>query len=415
MKANYKVKFLLGTFFTLVATIYLVSCAGQQKKESPVAMVVTSVSGDAKVVKADSGKEFPGKIGLIVNEHDKVLTTNGSMDLQTRSGSVVRVREFSTVTIAELAGATTKVEMESGSILANVKKASARDEFNVVTPTAVAGVRGTTFSVDVENGKRPRVKVIDGKVAMAPRIPALEKLSQDQIDSNKTLKALQEIQQKEVVLENETEGTLDENLENQVAQVNAVLEQAIEEKATEPSSMEGMEAVDVTAEKVSTINMEKLEAAGGLQKAEELTKAVEANKEAFVGVEKAEITQQEIVDQQTLLAVDDKVIEKVIANSNNAGAEATDVQSAVDEIKAERQKKEEIVLEKIEKEASKKEINSEEEIKKFYNKLELITLKNGEKISGAIIAQTGNTMVIHSAEGVRRVKKTEILSQEFLY
>ncbi|MEM5804186.1 MAG: hypothetical protein QW350_05635, partial [Candidatus Aenigmatarchaeota archaeon] len=79
----------------------------------------------------------------------------------------------------------------------------------------------------------------------------------------------------------------------------------------------------------------------------------------------------------------------------------------------ERKINEEKILKKIEEEASKKKLASEKEIKNFYNKLEIINLKNGNKITGAVIAQTGDILVIHTPKGIVRVNKNDVESQEF--
>jgi Zn-dependent metalloprotease len=90
---------------------------------------------------------------------------------------------------------------------------------------------------------------------------------------------------------------------------------------------------------------------------------------------------------------------------------------AVDQIFAKKQEerklKEEEILKKIEENASKKQLKTEKELKEHYKKLEVITLRNGKKINGTVIAQTENLMVIHTPQGVVRVNKNDVESQEF--
>lgn len=375
----------------IVALIgYTVACSQQTKKSDDTAMVITFVTGDAKIVHTAASTEDAAKIGMVVRESDQIKTTTGTVDLQSRTGSAIRVREFTTITVAKLAGTDqneTRIGMEHGGLLATVNKNTSNEEFNVVTPTAVAGVRGTTFSVDVEDGQRPRVKVVEGKVAMSPRIAALEEFTEEEIASSEELSKLAEIQAAgEIVLEDKTEGTLDEKLEAQVIKVNEALKIAKKEEKK-------IEDIALSPEVTETV---------------QLIKKVEKKEIALVETKEAEFTPQEEVEHQTLVVVESEVLAGVIDKGENS------VES-ISKLKDIRAEKEEIILQKIEKAASQQKLESEEEIKKHYNKLELITLKSGEKISGAVIAQTGDLMVIHSADGVRRVEKSDVEAQEFLY
>jgi hypothetical protein len=379
----------------LAVAVYSVACSGQTKKDVlDSVMVVTFVQGDARVVHTASGAEEPATIGMVVKEADQIKTTSGTVDLQSKTGSAVRVREFTSITIAKLAGkngSTTRVDMNHGSILASVKKASADEDFSVVTPTAVAGVRGTTFSVDVQDGQRPHVKVAEGKVAMAPRISALEGFSQEQISTSEQLQKLATIQSAgEVVLEDNKEGSIDPKIENRVILVNKALLEAMK-------SEKSLAQIDKLPAVVDTVKM---------------ANEIKENTGSAMDVKTAEFSAQEQIDQQTLVAVTPDVLAKVAGQSSADGK--PDV-AAVEQLKEIRSQQEEIVLKKIEEYASKKDLNSDEEIKKQYNKLELIRMKSGEQIHGAVIAQTGELMVIHSADGVKRVKKDDVDSQEFLY
>jgi hypothetical protein len=353
-------------------------------------MVVTFVTGDAKVVLAATGEEKVATVGMVVKEADQLKTTTGTVDLQTRSGSAIRVREFTAITVAKLAGKggdETRLSMERGGLLATVNKNTATEEFNVVTPTAVAGVRGTTFSVDVEEGQSPRVKVVEGKVAMAPRIAALEEYTEDEINQSEELTKLANLQTTaEIVLEDKTEGTLDPKVEEQVVNVNKALTSAKKEKKT-------LAEVALVPEVMEIV---------------ELSDKIEKKEVALVETKEAEFTAQEQVEQQTLISIESDVLAGVLSEGENKA-------SAIAQLKEIRTAQEEVILKKIEDAASKQKLDSAEEIKKHYNKLEKISLKNGEEISGAVIAQTGDLMIIHSADGVRRVRKDEVESQEFLY
>ncbi|HBS04800.1 MAG TPA: hypothetical protein DEA96_07550 [Leptospiraceae bacterium] len=276
----------------------------------------------------------------------------------------------------------TRIEMKQGQILANVKKASSDQEFNVVTPTAIAGVRGTTFEVQVFEGfddnrvSNSSVRVLDGKVAMKPRIVALENVSQEDIEKSPKLKKLAELQNKEIVLDDASRGSMDPELEKKVALLNNAA-------AENGDSTQALKIAEEQADDLSNT----------------------AGEDKALIKEEAEVTVKDRMESATLTAATPEMLEKLEAGSN---------QEAANEIAEVRKKQQEQILAQIEEEAESQKLESEEEIRKHYQALEKIVLKNGEVIRGATVAQTGNILVIHTADGVRRVSKSEIASQNFL-
>lgn len=363
----------------LTLALALTACKEKDAGKQPLSMVITFTSGEVKVVR--DGKDVPAAIGMIVYEKDLIRTENGSVDLQTRTGSAVRVREMTTLTVAKIAGqdgGETRLSMDHGGLLANVKKASANENFNVATPTAIAGVRGTSFSVEVDPfSQTSSVKVLDGKVAMSPRIIALERATPEQIESTPGLKQMAELQKTEVVLDEKTEGRLNPEIEKKVLAVN-------EATAKAPEGRSEVVRRDVEA---IVADIKKAGATNTVQKKE------------------ATITEQDVVERETLVAVKTDVLEKLESGKGD--------ESALRELKQIRQQKQEEVLKKIEESAKKVDLKDEKEIQQHYNKLELIVLRDGTRITGAVIAQTGDMLVIHTPQGVRRVSKSEVESQEF--
>ncbi|MBU43471.1 MAG: hypothetical protein CMN76_09650 [Spirochaetaceae bacterium] len=373
---------ILKTAGLLVASLFLitVSCKEQANKEASRSMVIVFASGDASIVR--NGETIPAKVGTVVKENDVIKTTQGTVDLQSRDGSAVRVREMTTLSVSSLMGTKgeTKIEMKHGQILANVKKASKDQEFNVVTPTAIAGVRGTTFEVQVFEGfddnrvSNSSVRVLDGKVAMKPRIVALENVSQEDIEKSPKLKKLAELQNKEIVLDDASRGSMDPELEKKVALLN---------NASSEDSAQALKLAEEQADDISNT----------------------ASTEEAMKKEDAEVTVKDRMESATLTAATPEMLEKLESGSN---------QEAADEIAEIRKKQQEQILAQIEEEAESQKLESEEDIRKHYQALERIVLHNGEVIRGATVAQTGNILVIHTADGVRRVSKSEIASQNFL-
>lgn len=63
-------------------------------------------------------------------------------------------------------GQVDSVELSSKALLLEVPRKKARAKFDVLTPQAIAAVRGTKWAVDAENGKTS-VFVVDGRVSVA--------------------------------------------------------------------------------------------------------------------------------------------------------------------------------------------------------------------------------------------------------
>jgi hypothetical protein len=65
-------------------------------------------------------------------------------------------------------GQVDSVELSNKALMVEVPKKSARKQFEVMTPQAIAAVRGTKWTMDAEGGKTS-VFVVDGRVSVARR------------------------------------------------------------------------------------------------------------------------------------------------------------------------------------------------------------------------------------------------------
>jgi hypothetical protein len=368
-------------FISMVIALLPLCKEQKQITQEKNKLVITFVTGDVKIIRKDEQgnvQEIPAKMGMFVYEEDSIKTENGKVDLQTKTGSAIRVKEMTYLSVKSLsgdAGGETKLEMQNGNMIANIKKATTKEDFKVATPTAIAGVRGTTFAVEVDPFEKTSiVKVLEGKVAVKPRVVALEKASKEEIEKNENLQSLKKLEEKEVVVEENQTAQLDRSIEKKIVKLN--------EKA-EKSSIE-----DVAKS----------------EEIKDLTKNVKETTQV-VKTEKSEISPELIVDKETMVTLNQEELKQIEQGQ------------AVDQIFAKKQEerklKEEEILKKIEENASKKQLKTEKELKEHYKKLEVITLRNGKKINGTVIAQTENVMVIHTPQGVVRVNKNDVESQEF--
>jgi hypothetical protein len=155
----------------LLASVLLFIWSGCGKGEDEYA-VVNFFIGDVKKNNAEID------IGEIIKEKD-VLTTGNQSSCDIKIGnSIIRVKENSRVLISQLVRQgnieNTSLGLDVGKMLCKPKKLLKNESFLVKTPTAVAGVRGTRFTVETDAKKTTRIKVFDGKVAVIKRVSQLE-------------------------------------------------------------------------------------------------------------------------------------------------------------------------------------------------------------------------------------------------
>lgn len=339
-----------GLLFGLAMTGLIFQCGQQTTETVENHLVIVYASGEALVEKA--GEEIPARVGLKVESNDVIRTQSGTIDLQSRTGSAIRVREMTTITVAALTGSDTDLDVDHGGILANVRRGSSSENFNVTTPTAIAGVRGTVFSVEVDPfSDSSSVRVLEGSVAMNPRVERLENTTEEEISADPELQKLVAIRDREVIIEQNHEGRFSTN---------------------------DLERVAASEEEESAITVEGFEPAN-----------------------------EDIIEMESLVAIDNELLDQLAADDEAA------VASASETIERQRQERQNSVFSRIEEEASEREFGDEEEIREFYQTLERIIMRDGTQLSGAVIAQTGDVLVVHTSEGVVRVNRSEIQSQEF--
>jgi hypothetical protein len=154
--------------------------------------IITFYIGDVKKNGADI------EIGEAIKQNDRIITgVQSSCDVKIGE-SIIRIKENSKVLVAQIlqqnAVENTTLGLDVGKILCKPKKLMKDESFLVKTPTAVAGVRGTKFTVETDSKKTTRIKVFDGKLKVIRRIEKLE-TSTDQL-----LEAAPAVEEKEKVV-----------------------------------------------------------------------------------------------------------------------------------------------------------------------------------------------------------------------
>lgn len=352
------------------------SKAAATKGNSPSAVVVFSV-GEAKILHADLTEE-KAALGASLKTGDKVSTKQKSkVDIQFADGSAIRISEnsvidFDALSINSHGNSDTRLALVSGKVFAKVNKASKEDQFSVVTPTAIAGVRGTSFIVDRSKSDKAVVKVLDGAVAVAPRVVVLEGLSDEEIAKNEDLKKIQQtVASSEIVLE-----------KNQASVVKAD-EKSLDVKDTSKISEKNITGV-----------VKKLDNSGISKKEEE--------------------------EIRTIVTVDKDTTEKMVRLNEESSGKVDEQKAAV--LEAERKKLESEVVARQEEEAKKfkqvlisapKELKSSKDIVNYYERIEKIIMMDGSSMIGAIVDQQGSTMIVHTEQGIKKINQADV--QEVIY
>ena len=146
------------------------------QKEQDFAVAVSFIIGDV----SRNGVQL--SIGEEILEGD-VVATGGSSSCDIKSGgSILRIKEKSVMKFTKMdfqdGTEKTILGLDQGKLLCKPKKLLKDESFIVKTPTAVAAVRGTQFTVETDAKKTTRINVYDGKVKVARRAPSLD----DKID-----------------------------------------------------------------------------------------------------------------------------------------------------------------------------------------------------------------------------------------
>ena len=135
---------------------------------------ITKFNGRVEVARNFDWKWVRAVPDMLVQEGDWIRTgKKASAEVLQDDGTVIKLRPGTkllfqangTSKTARGEVRTTSVKLESGSILARVKKLARRDSrFEIRTPTATSFIRGTEFRVKVEEAGATRLEVLEGSV-----------------------------------------------------------------------------------------------------------------------------------------------------------------------------------------------------------------------------------------------------------
>jgi hypothetical protein len=105
----------------------------------------------------------------------------------------IRVQAESTISIQAVRTDAFDTKLERGSVMASLERKSTDRRMTVSTPAAVAAVRGTRFSLEVDSARDTTLSTYEGTVSFRRRLAALEELPEELIAKNEVLRNSREI------------------------------------------------------------------------------------------------------------------------------------------------------------------------------------------------------------------------------
>lgn len=147
-------------FLTVVSLIGFIGCGKQestiQVSENVLNAKVTLVLGNAYILRDDNPAKIKIKIGDRILPNDVVITgKKSSVNIVLANRGIFKIKENSNVSLKNLVkvddeNSMATLKITAGKIVLGLQKLKKESTFAVETPTAVAGVRGTTFMVSVD-------------------------------------------------------------------------------------------------------------------------------------------------------------------------------------------------------------------------------------------------------------------------
>ena len=131
----------------------------------PGVATITAISGAADILRAN-GQVEAARMDSVLYPGDGIRTpANGKVELSLSDGGLLRLGENTEVRLAgpDKSGLSVVV----GRIWAKVLQVFRRSKFEVTTPAAVAGVRGTTFRVTVDESGEAEFAVDEGELEVS--------------------------------------------------------------------------------------------------------------------------------------------------------------------------------------------------------------------------------------------------------
>jgi len=154
--------YVLAGLFVLAAVLYGSNFIANESQDRAS---IVRVSGNVSIERF--GSKLTPTVGMVLNSYDKITTAKGaSIEVTFDDGlkDIVRIGTNSHVVLeSDVIEKKTSIFMDKGEILLKLEKLEKGSNFQVRTPTAVAGVRGTSFGVQLK-GKEAIISDYESKI-----------------------------------------------------------------------------------------------------------------------------------------------------------------------------------------------------------------------------------------------------------
>ncbi len=252
----------------LLATIALSSCAPKEK-EKPLSATVVFLLGKAEIDRGSAGSPVAMKTGDVIAVTDTIrgLTAATAIDLQIGESSRLKVKGESELKMEKLSSVNGKdhatMQMALGKALVKPKKLQDGESFVISTPTAVAGVRGTSFVIETNADKKTVVTVTEGKVLMKKNLPSIEAASEENRNLSAILdQALEEAESGEVIEANQSAAVTEEEVQETtkvIEEMTQIVEEVKAEQVQTSGEATSKEIAAATQRKIDEKIVEKME------------------------------------------------------------------------------------------------------------------------------------------------------------
>lgn len=133
---------------------------------------ITKITGEVLIYKNGSTTASKAKVGDAIAAGDKIETKTGATtEIKTANDNAVNLQQNSNLKVEKLTVDNVSGEYENifgsdnGTLEAIVKKLKGKSKFQIKTPTAICGARGTVFVLVITAGET-RVFAVEGTVGM---------------------------------------------------------------------------------------------------------------------------------------------------------------------------------------------------------------------------------------------------------
>jgi hypothetical protein len=132
----------------------------RSERDSVIRGIVSKFSGDAKITRAGETAPRDAKVGDILKDGDRITTgANGLIEIRFDNGNAMNLKPNTDILIVKLSIDPRTGEYQNlfesnmGEIKARIEGLKGKSKFEVKSPTAVSGARGTIMYMSIQPGK----------------------------------------------------------------------------------------------------------------------------------------------------------------------------------------------------------------------------------------------------------------------